>query len=144
VLSRVGVLLLLLLLVAAAMAAAACVACAWRAQRSPAPLLVQPHTRPHHTQVVRKALDEGYEVRCIVKPRNNPADFLRDWGATTVQVRVGLQSFVVGVAVWSVRRTLPLLQQAAVVSETHAASAAAAPTRVCAPPTLITQTNRPT
>lgn len=38
-------------------------------------------------QVVRKALDEGYEVRCIVKPRQNPADFLRDWGATTVQVR---------------------------------------------------------
>jgi hypothetical protein len=38
-------------------------------------------------QVVRKALDEGYEVRCIVKPRMNPADFLRDWGATTVQVR---------------------------------------------------------
>lgn len=37
-------------------------------------------------QVVRKALDEGYEVRCIVKPRQNPADFLRDWGATTVQV----------------------------------------------------------
>jgi NAD(P)-dependent dehydrogenase (short-subunit alcohol dehydrogenase family) len=37
-------------------------------------------------QVVRKALDEGYEVRCIVKPRMNPADFLRDWGATTVQV----------------------------------------------------------
>ncbi|KAF6249607.1 hypothetical protein COO60DRAFT_1580224 [Scenedesmus sp. NREL 46B-D3] len=36
-------------------------------------------------QVVRKALDEGYEVRCIVKPRMNPADFLRDWGATTVQ-----------------------------------------------------------
>lgn len=39
-------------------------------------------------QVVRKALDEGYEVRCIVKPRQNPADFLRDWGATTVQVRL--------------------------------------------------------
>lgn len=37
-------------------------------------------------QVVRKALDEGYEVRCIVRPRQNPADFLRDWGATTVQV----------------------------------------------------------
>lgn len=36
-------------------------------------------------QVVRKALDEGYEVRCIVRPRFNPADFLRDWGATTVQ-----------------------------------------------------------
>lgn len=36
-------------------------------------------------QVVRKALDEGYDVRCIVKPRLSPADFLRDWGATTVQ-----------------------------------------------------------
>ena len=38
-------------------------------------------------QVVRKALDEGYEVRCTVRPRQNPADFLRDWGATTVQVQ---------------------------------------------------------
>lgn len=37
-------------------------------------------------QVVRKALDEGYDVRCLVRPRMNPADFLRDWGATTVQV----------------------------------------------------------
>lgn len=37
-------------------------------------------------QVVRKALDEGYDVRCIVRPRLSPADFLRDWGATTVQV----------------------------------------------------------
>ena len=36
-------------------------------------------------QVVRRALDEGYDVRCIVRPRMNPADFLRDWGATTVQ-----------------------------------------------------------
>lgn len=35
---------------------------------------------------MRKALDEGYDVRCIVRPRQNPADFLRDWGATTVQV----------------------------------------------------------
>ena len=25
------------------------------------------------------------QVRCIVRPRQNPADFLRDWGATTVQ-----------------------------------------------------------
>lgn len=36
-------------------------------------------------QIVRKALDDGYEVRCLVRPRQNPADFLRDWGATTVQ-----------------------------------------------------------
>lgn len=37
-------------------------------------------------QVVRRAIDEGYDVRCIVRPRPIPADFLRDWGATTVQV----------------------------------------------------------
>lgn len=43
-------------------------------------------------QVVRKALDEGYDVRCIVRPRMNPADFLRDWGATTVQVRPAQRS----------------------------------------------------
>jgi uncharacterized protein YbjT (DUF2867 family) len=36
-------------------------------------------------QIVRKALDEGYDVRCFVRPRMNPADFLRDWGATVVQ-----------------------------------------------------------
>ncbi len=29
------------------------------------------------------------QVRCIVRPRQNPADFLRDWGATTVQADLG-------------------------------------------------------
>jgi len=33
---------------------------------------------------VKKALDAGYEVRCLVRPRERPADFLRDWGAIVV------------------------------------------------------------
>ena len=35
-------------------------------------------------QVVRQALDDGYEVRCLVRARERPADFLRDWGAIVV------------------------------------------------------------
>ena len=29
------------------------------------------------------------QVRCIVRPRQTPADFLRDWGASTVQADLG-------------------------------------------------------
>ena len=35
---------------------------------------------------LHRALDDGYDVRCLVRPRMNPADFLRDWGAKTVNV----------------------------------------------------------
>ena len=59
------------------------------AQGTPVPkdsMLVVGSTGTLGRQVVRKALDAGYDVRCTVRPRQTPADFLRDWGATTVQV----------------------------------------------------------
>lgn len=61
------------------------------AEGTPVPkdsMLVVGSTGTLGRQVVRKALDAGYDVRCTVRPRQTPADFLRDWGATTVQVQL--------------------------------------------------------
>lgn len=67
----------------------------------PTSILVVGATGTLGRQVVRRALDEGYDVRCLVRPRPAPADFLRDWGATVVNVRLQQNLFFLALFFYS-------------------------------------------